>query len=100
MANLKTKAIDSTDMAEIREGAYRHKRGTFKLIGEMPQKTGCSYEPENGLNERGVENDICGLELAIFLIILIVTLSIAALCLLRDVKAIKEQIKIDHETEL
>ena len=29
MANLKTKAIDSTDMAEIREGACRHKRGNI-----------------------------------------------------------------------
>ena len=67
MANLKTKAINSTDMAEIREGAYRHKHGTFKSTGEIPQKTERSYEPENGLNERGVE------------IILIVTLLVATL---------------------
>lgn len=52
---------------------------TFRLIGEIPQKTECSYEPKNGLNERGVENDICGLETAVFLIILIVTLLVATL---------------------
>ena len=71
---------------------------TFKVIGEIPQKTECSYEPENGLNERGVENDICGLETAVFLIILIVTLLVATLysvyCVM--LKAIKKQIKIDH----
>ena len=45
---------------------------TFRLIGEIPKKTECSYEPENGLNERGLET-------AVFLIILIVTLLVATL---------------------
>lgn len=52
---------------------------TFTLIGEIPQKTERSCESKNGLNERVVENDIYGLETAVFLIILIVTLLVATL---------------------
>ena len=52
---------------------------TFTLIGEIPQKTERSCESKNGLNNRGVENDIYGLGLSVFLITLIVTLLIVAL---------------------